>query len=201
VVRTPSQFFMPDDDYFWWGQLKGETYRLIIANAEHSEATGIPTLLPSVVGFIEGLLTHTPRPVFDWKIDPSSGAITIVTQSQPAKVVMRWATTADGIRRDFRLIKGDDADQPCVIPLHVFGMNACFNAVIWDSEYVGPSSVVGSTYTYTLVQPLPDVGWRGVCPCVLRVCVSVCLHLCVSASLCVCISVCLHLCLSASLFV
>jgi hypothetical protein len=31
---------MPDDDYFWWGKLKGETYRLMVQNAEHSMATG-----------------------------------------------------------------------------------------------------------------------------------------------------------------
>jgi hypothetical protein len=30
----------PDDDQYWWGQLQGETYRLMVANAEHSFATG-----------------------------------------------------------------------------------------------------------------------------------------------------------------
>jgi hypothetical protein len=50
---------------------------------------GIPTLLPSVIGFVEGLLVNAPRPVFTWTIDPTSGAITIVSKTQPHKVAHR----------------------------------------------------------------------------------------------------------------
>lgn len=161
VDSTGDEFFMPDDDQYWWGQLTGETYRLMVANAEHSFATGIPTLLPSVIGFAEGLLANAPRPVFTWSIDPTSGAITIISKTQPHKVTMKYATTTDGTRRDFRLIKGDTPLDPCHgIPVHVFG-NACLNLCLWAHEEVGPTSVVNGTSTYVLTQPLPAVGWRG----------------------------------------
>jgi PhoPQ-activated pathogenicity-related protein len=69
IDATGDEFFMPDDDWFWWGDLPGETNRLMIANAEHSEATGIPTLLPGLIAFHQGLLMNSPRPVFSWSID------------------------------------------------------------------------------------------------------------------------------------
>ena len=110
----------PDDDYYWWGETVGPTYRLIVANAEHSFATGIPTLLPSIAGFVEGLLAQATPPSFTWNIDATTGAITILSKTPPAKVIMRFATTSDGIRRDFRLIKGNTPLDPChSIPIHV----------------------------------------------------------------------------------
>ena len=39
------------DDYNWWGQLPGETYRYIEANAEHSQATTVLRLITSVESF------------------------------------------------------------------------------------------------------------------------------------------------------
>jgi len=39
---TGDEFFAVQDDASWWGDLPGETLRAMIANAEHSMATGIP---------------------------------------------------------------------------------------------------------------------------------------------------------------
>ena len=39
-----------------------------------------------MIGFAEGLLANAPRPVFTWSIDPTSGAITIISKTQPHKV-------------------------------------------------------------------------------------------------------------------
>ena len=43
VDATGDEFFMPDDDWFWWKDMSdrsaGEIYRLMVDNAEHSFAT------------------------------------------------------------------------------------------------------------------------------------------------------------------
>ncbi len=107
-VRRCAQFFMPDDDWWWWppmSDMPGELNRLMIANAEHSEATGLLTLVPSLVAFQQGVLMGVPRPSFTWSIDQTSGDITIVSKTKPTSVTIRFATTSDAVRRDFRLIK------------------------------------------------------------------------------------------------
>jgi len=162
IDATGDEFFMPDDDWYWWGELSGETYRLIIANAEHSEATGLLTLLPGAIAFFESVLTGTPRPQFDWDLDLNTGAIVVVTKQKPDRMILRFATTYDDVRRDFRLIKGNTANDPCeFIPVKVFG-NACVNPVLWGYEDLAPTSVSNGVYTYVLTQPLPPQGfWRG----------------------------------------
>jgi hypothetical protein len=75
-----------DDDALWWGKIPGETYRLMVANTDHGFATGLPTLMPSFSGFVEGVLAAAAPPVFTWTIDPSSGYITILSKTQPSSV-------------------------------------------------------------------------------------------------------------------
>jgi len=157
---TGDEFFMPDDDYFWWGKLQGETYRLMVANAEHSMATGLLDLLPGVQSFYLSLLTNSARPQFNWTIG-NDGTITAYASTKPSLVVMYTATTFDAERRDFRLIKGNTPADPCkFIPVKVFG-SACINPVLWFGETVAPVSSDGGVYKYVASQPLPDAGWRG----------------------------------------
>ncbi|RYY33587.1 hypothetical protein EON62_04100, partial [archaeon] len=40
IDATGDEFFQVQDDSFWWGQLPGESLRMMIDNAEHSMATG-----------------------------------------------------------------------------------------------------------------------------------------------------------------
>jgi hypothetical protein len=92
----------------------------MIANAEHSEATGLLTLLPGACAFFEGVLSNTPRPSFTWSMDPVSGDISIITKTKPTDVILRFATTFDATRRDFRLVKGNTPTDPCeFIPVKV----------------------------------------------------------------------------------
>lgn len=94
-------------------------------NAEHSEATGLLTLIPGITGFFESVLTNTPRPKFSWTMDNGpgvhgTGAITIHSEDKPTRVTMYFANTFDDVRRDFRLIKGDTKADPChFIPVKV----------------------------------------------------------------------------------
>ena len=168
IDSTGDEFFMPDDDHYWWGDLEGETLRMMVQNAEHSMATGILELITGVEAWYWGLLTDTPRPQFTWSIANDTGIINIQASTKPHKVVLRFATTFGSKRRDFRLIKGDTKEDPCdFIPVHVFG-DACINPVIWIGEDIAPESAVLSTaadgstvYNYKLSQPLPPSGWRG----------------------------------------
>ena len=143
--------------------LPGETYRLMIANAEHSCATGLLPLATGAVSFVNSVLHNTPRPVFDWSMDDTTGAITVNLKTKPQRAVM-WSATTDNIdngRRDFRLIKGDTPHDPCeFIAVSIFG-KACVNPVLWAPEDL---QVVSTADGYQVVasQDMPPQGsWRG----------------------------------------
>jgi PhoPQ-activated pathogenicity-related protein len=166
IDATGDEFFQPQDDDFWWGQLPGENLRMMVDNAEHSMATGALYVLTGVQTWYKALLDGAPRPSFTWKVDSDTGAITVTTTGkQPRAVVNRVTTTLDGYRRDFRLVTGDTPANPCkYIPVPVFG-KACLRPIVWVGENVGPSSVDNSTGTevgtYVLTQDPPAVGWRA----------------------------------------
>lgn len=158
IDATGDEFFQVQDDQYWWGKLPGESLRMMIDNAEHSMATGALYLITGVEAWYWGLLTGTPRPTFSWNISAVDGSITINTQGvQPNQVVLRFTTTLDGYRRDFRLISGNTPANPCqYIPVNIFG-SACLRPIIW----VGESVAATGPNTYKLTQPLPPVGWRA----------------------------------------
>lgn len=168
VDATGDEFFQPQDDSVWWGQLPGESLRMMVDNAEHSMATGALYLITGVEAWYAALIRGIPRPTFTWAIDPNpnSGAITITaTGVKPDRVVLRFATTVDGdTRRDFRLISGNTPANPCkFINVTVFG-SACLKPILWIGEDVkesdaGPGGA--GPWTYVLTQPLPPTGWRG----------------------------------------
>jgi len=164
VDATGDEFFMPDDDHYWWGMLPGETYRLMVANAEHSMATGLLPLITGATSFVNSVLHDKPRPVFDWSMDPTTGAITVDLQTKPLKAVMWSATTdnIDGGRRDFRLIKGDTPHDPCeFIAVSIFG-KACVNPVLWASEELDVTQTASGDYQVVASQDMPpDGAWRG----------------------------------------
>jgi PhoPQ-activated pathogenicity-related protein len=58
IDATGDEFFYLQDDSVWWDQhpLPGESHRLMVANAEHSFATGIPTLKPALDSFVASIL-------------------------------------------------------------------------------------------------------------------------------------------------
>ena len=59
-------------------------------------------------------------------MDHTSGDINIITKTKPSEVILRFATTYDAIRRDFRLIKGNTPQDPCTfIPVKVCCCRRC----------------------------------------------------------------------------
>lgn len=166
VDATGDEFFMLDNDHYWWGDLLGETYRLMIANAEHTCATGLLPLVTGVSSFMNSIVLNSTRPTFTWTMDPTTGQITVDgTGMRPTKAEMWSATTEstlDNGRRDFRLIKGDTKADPCeFIKVSVFG-EACVNPVIWVPEPLEISTVGDNNYQVIATQDLPPpTYWRG----------------------------------------
>lgn len=156
IDATGDEFFQMQDDYFWWGQLPGESLRMMVDNAEHSMATGALYLITGVEAWYAALLRNSPRPTFNWTINGVDGAITINTYGrQPDQVVLRFATTPDAGRRDFRLVSGNTPANPCkYINVTIFGQ-ACLRPILWVGETIAPVSA----NTYKLTQPLPPVGY------------------------------------------
>ena len=169
VDATGDEFFQPQDDSFWWGQLPGESLRMMVDNAEHSMATGALYLITGAETWLKSLLTGAPRPSFSWTlaVDPDTGAgkitVTVRGALQPTAAVNRMATTLDGYRRDFRLVAGDTPANPCeYIKVPVFG-SACLRPIVWIGNTIARVSwdPVNLVSTYVATQDAPAEGWRA----------------------------------------
>jgi len=158
VDSTGDEFFMPDDDHYWWGDIPS-AYRLMVANAEHSMATGLAPLIEGVIAFSWSVLDDTPRPDFSWTIANGTGAITVTSKTKPDSAYLKFATTfGDSPRRDFRLIKGDTKADPChFISVHVFG-KACINPVLWGWMELDVVQQRDGTYQAVGFLPPPPEG-------------------------------------------
>ena len=161
VDSTGDEFFQVQDDSVWWGQLPGETLRLMVVNAEHSFVTGLPELLPGADAWAMGLFKGLKAPMFTWNISDVDGSITVHVDpsgAKPTRVVQQMATTLDSVRRDFRLVSGDTPANPCkYIPVDLFG-KACLRPMLWFGVDVGLSA--SDTYQVAL-PPAPAGLWRG----------------------------------------
>ena len=169
VDATGDEFFQPQDDEFWWGQLPGESLRMMVDNAEHSMATGALYLITGAEVWYKALLDGSPRPSFTWTKDFSNatgaGSITVSVRGamQPVAVVNRMTTTLDGYRRDFRLVSGDTPANPCkYIAVPLFG-SACLRPIIWIGNTIGRVAYdpAGQVSTYVATQDAPAEGWRA----------------------------------------
>jgi PhoPQ-activated pathogenicity-related protein len=90
VDATGDEFFQPQDDAFWWGQLPGESLRMMVDNAEHSMATGALYLLTGAETWLKALLEGSPRPSFTWSLNAEDGSITVQVNG-PLQPVLKFA--------------------------------------------------------------------------------------------------------------
>jgi len=153
IDSAGDEFFMLDDNYYWWNDMVGEMHLLMVQNAEHSLITGLPEVIQGVSSFVSGILTNIARPTMQWTMGQSEfgGNITVVTSERPTKVMVRHADTLDGVRRDWRLLTGQ---KPCPT-VQVDG--ACLHPVFWheaEAFQTGPT-----TYSYVL-DTIPN-RWRA----------------------------------------
>jgi hypothetical protein len=128
-----DEFFLPDDDMFFWDQLPGEKYRLMLPNAEHSLATAEQQAIDGASAFALTVVHNLPRPRFTWGFSggrpvgapaknpgtwygegAASGNISLTVDTSyapynmlPTNVTAWFAYSAEGTgRRDFRLVAG-----------------------------------------------------------------------------------------------
>jgi len=148
-----DEFFMLDDNHYWWDNMQGEMHLLMVQNAEHSEATGLPWVSQSATSFIWAILNNQPRPTmtWEWYNGTTYGNLTLNTSEQPLYVHVYHADTIQSERRDWRLITGE---SPC--PTIVVG-GECFQPVFWTKS----APTVVSPTEYTVTMQIPESGWRG----------------------------------------
>jgi PhoPQ-activated pathogenicity-related protein len=105
-----DEFFLPDDEIYWWKDMTSPKYFLEVQNAEHSLATGILEVLPAITAFANGVLDGSPMPSFNWTVSSDGSSITVFNDpnfGEPEIVKMYVADSAAGTgRRDFRLLAG-----------------------------------------------------------------------------------------------
>ena len=118
VDGTYDEFFMPDDEQFWWNDFEQPKYFLINPDADHSQATAVETDIPSLSTFAGAYLNDVALPTVDWEIDDGPyGNITLFFQGNTSSIVdaVIWHGKSCGRngktkRRDFRMIS---LDKPC----------------------------------------------------------------------------------------
>ena len=68
-------------------------------------ATGIFELIPSISAFVESIIARRARPTLNWKIDDTTGTISVLTDTVPKSVTVAQADSAGDVstgKRDFR---------------------------------------------------------------------------------------------------
>eukprot|EP00038_Savillea_parva_P005192 m.149692 g.149692 ORF g.149692 m.149692 type:complete len:509 (+) comp11673_c0_seq3:82-1608(+) len=148
-----DEFLQMDDDHYWWDALKGEKHRLIIQDAEHSLATGLEQVVPSLASFITAVFHNTTRPTITWELGttPTGNNITVHAPFPPEHVRVWHADTLQSERRDWRLLNGQD---PC--PTKVVD-GACFAPVFWHESK--PTQL--SPTSWVAAFDAPPTGWRA----------------------------------------
>lgn len=153
IDSTGDEFFMMDDNWFWWDKMVGETHLLMVHNAEHSLATNLVEVIEGISSFAHDVLADTARPTMTWEMTNSStgGAIHLETSEEPTRVTVRWADTLNHTRRDWRLIISPENCQY----LKVSGQ--CIQPVLWSKE---DAVKIDATH-YKVEFDNPPAGWRA----------------------------------------
>lgn len=148
-----DEFFLPDDQTFWWSDMTDPKHMLMVPNAEHSLATGILEILPAVASFMGDVVAGKQKeiPTYTWEINNSTGEITVVTSAVPKSVHVWHAYTCNSERRDFRVLNIDD---PCTCG--IAQGDYCLNLKVgWFADKI---PVNGTTYK-ALVEAPDDGRW------------------------------------------
>ena len=154
---------MPDDEAFWWNEFPEPKYFQINPDAEHSLATAIEELVPTLSTYITLYLEKDAHrmPVIDWQIDNGTGNITVTFNGNTSQIVeaMAWhGRSCWNDRRDFRLI---NLDNPCHCGVYSGGY--CINLEsVFVPEEIKPISMNGASAVYQ-VAPFkdPSTHWSG----------------------------------------
>eukprot|EP01052_Picozoa_sp_SAG31_P048944 SAG31_NODE_10485_length_1132_cov_2.338819_2_plen_189_part_01 len=161
----------------WYNEMPGESHLLIVPDAEHSLATGLPEVLSSLGTFVASILaghTQTMRPHFDFTYDQETGELVVTvpaTSPKPTKVWLQHAQTLQTHRRDFRWVRmASNTTGACTLPgiplsKPLFGGN-CLQPILWHNITLEPQDerheAINGDVVYRGVPPRPSPGrWTG----------------------------------------
>ena len=156
IVSTGGdEFLLPDNHDYYGSELQGETHFHSFPNTEHSLITNVPLVLDTVTGFIVGVQTNTPRPVYTWTKQPNGALHIEVDAATPPSSVTVWSTTtvAGAVRRDFRLVALTNTTG---------GMKPWVQWVLWtQSPELAPTSSNSTLIVYDFLGEAPASGAAG----------------------------------------
>ncbi|MEZ4777736.1 MAG: PhoPQ-activated protein PqaA family protein [Bacteroidia bacterium] len=117
INGTGDQFFLPDSWKFYWKDLIGEKHLRYVPNSEHSmrETDALETL----ISFYQSIVTETPRPDFDWKVENGELVIQTSPEFVPQSITLWQAHNPKA--RNFQVDSIGRAYQPMDIPLATDG--------------------------------------------------------------------------------
>jgi PhoPQ-activated pathogenicity-related protein len=98
INAADDQFFLPDSWQYYFNDLPGAKYLRYVPNGDHS--LNNTDAFVSALAAYNAVITRTPPPQMDWKID-RDGTIHVKTKDKPTAVKL-WQVTNPGAR-DFRL--------------------------------------------------------------------------------------------------
>jgi hypothetical protein len=159
---TGDEFFVLDSSRYWYEKMKSEAQPVLISmhpDADHSSATAIPSLIPSMAAFMSNTATNRALPTISWSMDYDNGQIKVSIDKEwqtTSRTVQLWKSHTcefEEPRRDFRMTNLDKQTlKHCrcgpAVP-HKDGM--CFNLMssIWtNSTMTADSSLDASGNTY-----------------------------------------------------
>lgn len=164
VSAGGDEFQMPDDSRYWGHAMPADMSFLLVKNAEHSMATGLPILVPAVGAWLASVQRKAARPAIEWSIDDTTGAITFTADTPVLSADIAFADSAKGVstgRRDFRWA----ALNVSFCPVKVFG--ACVRPVLWETIKQEAAMKAGylvqhdeKSFTATMPLPKDKATWR-----------------------------------------
>jgi PhoPQ-activated pathogenicity-related protein len=99
INAAGDEFFLPDSWQFYWNELAGEKHLRYVPNSGHS--LDKTDAMETLSAFFKSVVTQTPRPDFDWRIE--NGAFLIKTRpQQPPQRIRLWQVD-NKEARDFRI--------------------------------------------------------------------------------------------------
>lgn len=163
IDATADEFFMPDDEVYWWDEFPEPKHFEMVPDAEHSLSTGVEDLVPSMSSFITAFLNGIPRPVFSWSIENETGIITAEYWGNVSAIhqMSLWHGRSCGEkRRDFRILNLDD---PCYCGVTVSNGDMCAALeAFWFREDISPN-FTNDSYAKFIAHPpeMPENHWTA----------------------------------------
>lgn len=179
MSMTGDEFFVLDSSRYWMERMKeegGEVHNSLHPDADHSSVTALPSLIPSLAGFVSNVAAGRKNPNVEWEMNYDSASIVLTIPEEYAdldRTVVLWKShTCNKLgdhrpaRRDFRMIDYDMASfGECACGFKIDD-DMCFNlrASIWKNETLSEEELNTNAYTVDMTGEVPakwENRWLG----------------------------------------